>query len=84
MKKVFGRKPVGFGRRDDGILPQQVNENGEQTVELIDREGNPHVVSVAEAVLKSFVGPAPEGAVVHYKDGDKSNCKLDNLEWRVK
>jgi hypothetical protein len=32
-------------------------------------------------ILEAFVGPAPEGQVPLYLDGDKTNCTLDNLNW---
>jgi len=32
-------------------------------------------------VLESFVGPRPEGHLGCHGDGDRSNCRLDNLYW---
>lgn len=36
---------------------------------------------VAGLVLKVFVGPRPAGHIVGYRDGNKLNCRLDNLQW---
>jgi hypothetical protein len=32
-------------------------------------------------VMRAFVGPRPEGFHINYKDGDKLNNRLDNLEY---
>lgn len=39
--------------------------------------------TVAKLVLEHF-GPGPRGRNyrVHYKDGNRLNCHIDNLEWR--
>lgn len=36
---------------------------------------------MGELVLEAFVGPRPPGHVLRYKDGDRLNCHLTNLEW---
>lgn len=39
---------------------------------------------VAVLVLETFVGPRPRpGYAVRYKDGNASNCRLENLEWSL-
>lgn len=38
---------------------------------------------IGRLVLETFVGPSPsEGHLCHFRDGDRSNAALDNLEWR--
>lgn len=36
---------------------------------------------MARVVLETFVGPCPPGAQACYKDGDRTNVRLDNLCW---
>lgn len=36
---------------------------------------------VHREVLRAFVGISPAGFHARHKDGNPSNCKLDNLEW---
>lgn len=78
MRKTYR----GFGPQKDDFLPQKKNKRGEIVVELIDKQGSPKTAIVAEMVLETFAGPKPDGAKVHYKDGDKTNCALTNLEWK--
>ena len=62
-------------------MPAVVDANGNKVVTLYDEHGRPHTRSVAEVVLETFVGPRPVGHVVRFKDGNRLNCELDNLEW---
>ena len=39
--------------------------------------------SVHTLVLTAFVGPRPEGMECAHKDGNKMNCRADNLEWKT-
>ena len=32
-------------------------------------------------VAEAFLGPRPSGMVVHHKDGDRNNPRVDNLEY---
>lgn len=41
-------------------------------------------LQAARAVLEAFRGPAPVGAYASFKDGDKTNLCVDNLEWVVR
>lgn len=36
---------------------------------------------IARLVLEAFVGPAPKGMFVRFRDGNKHNLHLSNLEW---
>lgn len=62
--------------------PLEVRENrGYRRVRLCV-QGRQTLQYVAVLVLTAFLGERPAGYVVGYKDGDKGNCALDNLEWR--
>lgn len=39
--------------------------------------------SVHVLVATAFIGPCPEGMECAHKDGDKMNCRADNLEWKT-
>jgi hypothetical protein len=41
----------------------------------IVEEGRNHLV------LEAFLGPRPEGMECRHLDGDRANCRLDNLRW---
>jgi len=62
-------------------VPVVVDVNGDRLVTVHDESGRPHTRPVAELVLESFVGPRPPGHVLRFKDGDRLNCALGNLEW---
>jgi hypothetical protein len=64
-------------------VPVVVDVNGDRLVTIHDESGRPHTRPVAELVLESFVGPRPPGHVLRFKDGDRLNCALDNLEWAL-
>ncbi len=62
-------------------VPVVVDSNGDRVVTIHDGSGREQTRSVAALVLESFVGPRPPGHVVRFRDGDRLNCALDNLEW---
>ena len=64
-------------------VPAVIDANGDKIATLYDERGRPHTRLLAEVVLEAFVGPKPPGHVVRFKDGDRLNCALDNLEWIV-
>jgi hypothetical protein len=46
--------------------------------------GDYHLAPVAMLVCKAFLGPQPTPVhVPHHKDGDVTNNRADNLEWRI-
>ena len=48
----------------------------------LSKEGAVHSVYVHHLVLKNFVGEPPVGFRAHFKNKDKDDMALDNLEWR--
>ena len=62
------------------ILSQFLGERY-STKLLTTTEGKKLSCSIHRAVLETFSGPCPEGKECNHKDGNKTNNKLDNLEW---
>jgi hypothetical protein len=54
--------------------------NGRLSVR-ISLGGRPRTISVASAVLESFVGERPRGHIVIHLNGDMADCRLANLAW---
>jgi len=76
---THGDEPV---RGDDWVrLPAVVDANGDKVVMLHDERGRIQTRLVAELILEAFVGPRPADYVVCFKDGNRLNCELTNLEW---
>lgn len=48
------------------------------------RDGKAKTFNVHRLVMEAFVGPCPEGMECAHKDGNKANCRADNLEWKTK
>jgi len=44
-------------------------------------KGKPKVIHVAREVLSAFHGKPCENQSMHFKDGHRLNCKLENLKW---
>ncbi len=62
-------------------VPAVVDANGDKVVTLSDERGRPQTRLLAELILEAFVGPRPSGHVARFKDGNRLNCQLTNLEW---
>jgi hypothetical protein len=62
-------------------IPAVIDANGDKVVTITDDQGRQQTHLVAELVLESFVGPRPSGHVLQFKDGNRLNCELKNLEW---
>jgi hypothetical protein len=62
-------------------VPAVVDASGDKVVTSTDDQGRQQTRLVAELVLESFIGPRPAGHVLRFKDGDRLNCELKNLEW---
>ena len=72
---VFRRKGGNMNRI------QAYNNKGFLYVDLYKDGGQRRV---SELVLKAFKPDAEWGVSIRYKDDNKKNCFIDNLEWRVK
>lgn len=59
------------------LISPRKNYRGAAQVSL---RGTNHIL--AALVLVTFGQPKPSGAVVAYKNGDHSDCRLANLSWR--
>jgi HNH endonuclease len=67
---------------DDWVrVPAVIDANGDKVVTLRDEHGHAQTRLVAELVLEAFTGPQSPGNVVGFKDGNRLNCRRDNLEW---
>lgn len=62
-------------------LSQKPSRYGYPTVQL-SRAGRPVWVSVHRAVALAYLGPPPRpDAQVCHRDGNKQNCRIENLYW---
>jgi hypothetical protein len=69
-------------REEDWVrIPAIVDANGDKVITLYDEQGRPRTRLVAELILEACVGPRSRGCVVRFKDGNRLNCELSNLEW---
>ena len=66
------------------VLSQRQTRHGYQTV-MLSLDGYPKSFQVGRLVLQTFVGypTDPWLCYVHHKDGDLSNCRLDNIVWMI-
>jgi hypothetical protein len=62
-------------------VPAVVNASGDKVITLYDEQGRPDTRLVAEIVLETFGGRRPPGHAIGFKDGNRLNCELSNLEW---
>jgi hypothetical protein len=62
-------------------VPAVIDAHGDKVVTLIDAHGRPQTRLIAEFVLEEFRGPCPPGHTLRFKDGNRLNCELTNLEW---
>lgn len=66
------------GSRKD-YLPLKMKWNAERQCVTFQIDGK--VFSLAETILTVFIRPKLRGEVVLYRDGNKTNCALMNLQW---
>lgn len=80
IERVDGRKGANGNivkcRLKGRLLRPGLDGNGYPSVVLPDRTW-----TVAVLVLRSFIGPAPEGEECCHRDGKRANSDLTNLKW---
>jgi HNH endonuclease/NUMOD4 motif len=67
-------------RHQTRIIKPQKNTWGYVHVNL-SKHGHRWVVTVHRLVATAFMGSCPEGMEVNHKNGDKTDPRLDNLEY---
>jgi len=68
----------GGVRRDGGFCPTYLTEWGYPYFRIHTQKNN---TTLHSAVLATFVGPRPEGAVIRHLDGNPTNNDLANLAY---
>lgn len=63
-----------------GILNGSVDNYGYRRVALV-QNGKQATRRVHVLVMAAFVGPRPDGLEILHSDGDKQNCRLENLSY---
>jgi transposase len=48
----------------------------------LSRDGRLRLYYVASLVLEAWAGPRPAGGLVLFRNGDRQDCRVENLEWR--
>lgn len=66
------------GMRQD-YLPLKMKWNDAKQCVTFQIEGK--TFNLAETILTTFVRPKQRGEVILYRDGNKQNCALVNLQW---
>ena len=68
--------------RTQHILKPTVNKKG-QTIVCLRKNNRRYIVRVHKLIAETFLGEHP-GMDVRHKDKDRTNNRLDNLEWVTK
>ena len=63
------------------VLNKQWNSNGYPHYTMMRADGTMFTRTAHRLVLEAFVGPKPRGHECRHLDGDRANCRLDNLAW---
>jgi hypothetical protein len=71
---------AGLAMRPGRLLKQDLSRGGYPSVRL-SRGGRKHTFHVHHLVTDAFLGPLPAGLERLHKDGVRTNCRLDNLEF---
>lgn len=77
----MGVSKVGYEFR----IPEKIlrpTTNAQKVLKVVlSRDGRSVQKAVHHLVLRAFVGEPGPGEVAHHKNGDQSDCTVDNLEW---
>ena len=78
---VSDRGVVWSHRRKRPLKPEILKPAGHLRVDLVKRDGTRQRELVHRIVLRTFVGPRPEGLVVRHLDGNPKNNEVGNLKY---
>lgn len=74
-----------WGRGKAGAIRKPVFVSGYAAVTLTDRAGRRKLLTIHRLVAAAFLPePSAPGMEVNHKDADRTNPRLDNLEWVTK
>ena len=59
-----------------------LNVNQVDKAVLLRRNRRSDCVLVHNLILETYVGPKPDGHRAYFKDGNRNNLTVENLEWR--
>lgn len=77
---VYRKGHGGFKTVKEKVLPTYFDNNGYQ-IAFLSKNGMRKTVKVHRLVAFAFIPVVDNKTYVNHKDGDKSNNKVDNLEW---
>lgn len=80
MGRMVARKGGHLVKSKSKILKGTIQESGYKAY-CLRKDGKAYVLGLHRLMMISFVGPIPKGFAVDHIDGDKSNNKLENLEY---
>lgn len=82
--RSFAKKGPGDSRSTEPkLLAPNVNPHGYVDYTLFLPGGKRTRKGIGQLVLLSFVGPCPEGHEAAHKNGDKTDNRLENFEWKT-
>ena len=76
VRSVIDRRNTFAGK----ILKPSISNSGYTCVGL-SKNGNKRSFLVHRLIIATFIGCCPNGKQVNHKDGDKTNSRLENLEY---
>lgn len=81
LYKVSTHGQVKGLHRGEKVLSAAPDRDGAMNVVLCDGEGKRHTVKVHRLVAKVFIPNPDNKPEINHLDGDRSNNRIDNLEW---
>lgn len=77
-------KEISFVRRGKIIAPVLERQRRLRVAVATGSEKKRYVrYYVARLVLETFGSPPPHKTIIHHRDGNHLNCRVENLEWAV-
>jgi hypothetical protein len=54
---------------------------GNMSVSLVKKNGRPISLTLQRIVAQVFLGECPSGYMIQFRNGDKTDCRLENLQF---